>query len=144
MPKKVKEMEIIRDEEPEPVKPVSVKTELSGPKFSLGVGTPPCTLKLPPEVLEASGLKPSDLVELTACGGSIIITKIGDPRPGLPNLPPRDALTRALMAMTQEHENREREARRMQTATDEGLQDHPWGKMDGSLEEETELDSEPL
>jgi hypothetical protein len=48
------------------------------------------------------------------------------------------------MAMTQEHENREREARRMQTATDEGLQDHPWGKMDGSLEEETELDSEPL
>ena len=44
MPKKVTEMEIIRDEEPEPVKPVTVKTELSGPKFSLGVGTPPCPL----------------------------------------------------------------------------------------------------
>ncbi len=144
MPKKVKEMEIIRDEEPEPVKPVTVKTELSGPKFSLGVSTPPCTLKLAPEVLEASGLKPSDQVELTASDGAIIITKIGDPRPGLPNPPVRDALIHALMDLTREHEKREREARRMQTTADEGLQDHPWGKMDGSLEEESELDSEPL
>lgn len=144
MPKKVKEMEIIRDEEPAPVKPVSVKTELSGPKFSLGVGVPPCTLKLAPEILVASGLKPSDQVELTACGGSIIITKIGDPRPGLPNLPVKDRLMDELMDMTREHEEREREARRMQTATDEGLLDHPWGKKDGFMEEESELDSEPL
>lgn len=144
MPKKVKEMEIIRDDIPEPVKPVTVKTELSGPKFSLGVGTPPCTLKLAPEILVASGLKPSDQVELTACGGSIIITKIGDPRPGLPNLPPRDALINALMNMTKEHEAREREARRRNAAADEGRLDYSWGKMDGSLEEETELDSEPL
>jgi len=144
MPKKVKEMEIIRDEEPEPIKPVTVKTELSGPKFSLGVGTPPCTLKLPPEVLEASGLKPSDQVELTASERAIIITKTGDPRPGLANLPPRDALTHALMDMTREHEAREREARRMRTAVDEGLRDHPWGKKDGFMEEESEFDAEPL
>ncbi|MDY0282739.1 MAG: hypothetical protein RBR35_19575, partial [Salinivirgaceae bacterium] len=111
MSKKMKEMEIIRDEEPEPLKPVTVKTELSGPKFSLGVGTPPCTLKLPPEVLEASGLKPSDQVELTASDGAIIITKIGDPRPGLPNLPVKDRLVDELMAMTRDHENREQEAR---------------------------------
>jgi len=144
MPKKVKEMEIIRDEEPEPIKPVTVKTELSGPKFSLGVGTPPCTLKLPPEVLEASGLKPSDQVELTASDGAIIITKTGDPRPGLANISPRDALTRALMDMTEEHEEREREAWKLNRATDEGLRDHPWGKKDGSLVEESEFDAVPL
>lgn len=143
MPKKVTEMEIIRDEVPEPVKPVSVKTELSGPKLAWGQ-TPACSLKLPAEILDASGLRASDQVELTASDGAIIITKIGDPKPGLPNPPVRDALTRALMDMTREHENREQEARQKWSEADEGLQDHPWGKMDGSLEEESELDVEPL
>jgi len=143
MPKKVTEMEIIRDEKPEPVKPVTVKTELSGPKLAWGQ-TPACSVKLPAEILDASGLRASDQVELTASDGAIIITKIGDPKPGLPNPPVRDALTRALMDMTREHENREQEARQKWSEADEGLQDHPWGKMDGSLEEESELDVEPL
>ncbi len=144
MPKKVKEMEIIRDEIPEPVKPVTVKTELSGPKFSLGVGTPPCTLKLPPEVLEASGLKPSDQVELTASDGAIVITKTGDPRPGLSNPPVRYRLMDELMSMTREYEEREREAWKRNRATDEGRRDHPWGKKDGFMEEAEEFNSEPL
>lgn len=143
MPKKLKEMEIIRDEEPAPVKPVTVKTELSGPKLAWGQ-TPACSVKLPAEILDASGLRACDRVELVAHEGSITIVKVGDPRPGLPNLPSKDSLTRALMDMTREHEEREREARRMLTVADEGLLDHPWGKMDGSLEEESELDVEPL
>lgn len=143
MPKKVTEMEIIRDEKPEPVKPVTVKTELSGPKLAWGQ-TPACSLKLPAEILDASGLRASDRVELVAHEGSITIVKVGDPRPGLPNLPVKDRLMDELMDMTREHEEREREARRMQTATDEGLLDHPWGKKDGFMEEESELDSEPL
>lgn len=143
MPKKIKELTVIRDEKPEPVKPVTVKTELSGPKLAWGQ-TPACSLKLPAEILDASGLRASDQVELVAHEGSILIVKTGDPRPGLPNLPSKDSLTHALMDMTREHEAREQEARRMRTVADEGLQDHPWGKMDGSLEEETELDSEPL
>ena len=49
-----------------------------------------------------------------------------------------------LMAMTRDHENREQEARQKWSEADEGLQDHPWGKKDGFMEEETELDSEPL
>jgi bifunctional DNA-binding transcriptional regulator/antitoxin component of YhaV-PrlF toxin-antitoxin module len=143
MSKKMKEMEIIRDEEPEPVKPVTVKTELSGPKLAWRQ-TPACSLKLPAEILDASGLRASDQVELVAHEGSITIVKVGDPKPGLPNLPPKDSLTRALMDMTREHENREQEARQKWSEADEGLQDHPWGKMDGSLEEESELDVEPL
>jgi antitoxin component of MazEF toxin-antitoxin module len=143
MPKKVTEMEIIRDEKPEPVKPVSVKTELSGPKLAWGQ-TPACSVKLPAEILDASGLRASDQVELVAHEGSITIVKVGDPQPGLPNLPVRDRLMDELMAMTRDHENREREARQKWSEADEGLQDHPWGKMDGSLEEESELDVEPL
>ena len=143
MSKKVKEMEIIRDEEPEPVKPVTVKTELSGPKLAWGQ-TPACSVKLPAEILDASGLRASDQVELVAHEGSITIVKVGDPLPGLPNLPVRDRLMDELMAMTRDHENREREARQKWSEADEGLQDHPWGKMDGSLEEESELDVEPL
>jgi len=147
MPKKVKDMEIIRDEVPEPVKPVTVKTELSGPKLAWGQ-TPACSLKLPSEILDASGFRACDRVELTAGDGAIIITKIGDPRPGLPNLPPRDALTRALMSMTRDYENREREAWKRNRATDEGLRgyifDGETEDEDGALKETEKLDSEPL
>jgi len=143
MPKKVKDMEIIRDEIPEPVKHVTVKTELGGPKLAWRQ-TPACSVKLPAEILDASGLRASDQVELVAHEGSILIVKTGDPRPGLPNLPPRDALTRALMDMTEEHEKREREAWKRNRATDEGRRDHPWGKKDGFMEEAEEFNSEPL
>ena len=66
----------------------------------------------------------------------------------MPNLPSKDSLTHALMDMTREHEEREREAWKRNRATDEGLRgyifDGETEDEDGTLKEETELDSEPL
>jgi bifunctional DNA-binding transcriptional regulator/antitoxin component of YhaV-PrlF toxin-antitoxin module len=87
-------------------KSVTAKTTLSGPKFKLGYGTPPCRLEIPSEVLTASGLKPNDQVELIADVGSIRIAKTGDPLPGLPNITPKNEILDNLMEFTREHNDR--------------------------------------
>ncbi len=66
------------------VEPMKVKAKLSGPKllfncYRTGGGrSPPCSLKLPPEILDLAGMRASCEVELTASPGQILITKIGD------------------------------------------------------------------
>ena len=94
------------------VKAITVKTTLSGPTFRLGTGTPACSLKIPSEILEASGLKGNDQIELSTAGnGMIIITKVGDPLPGLPNHSSRNIILDNLMALTHDYEKRQQEAR---------------------------------
>jgi hypothetical protein len=64
-------------------KTVAVKTKLSGPKplfccHTVGGGrSPPCSLKLPPEILDLAGMRPNDEVELISSEGQIIIKRIG-------------------------------------------------------------------
>jgi len=94
------------------VKPITVKTTLSGPKFTLGPGVPGCSLKIPSEILEASGLRGNDQIELSTSGnGLIVITKVGDALPGLPNHSSRNIILDNLMALTHDYEKRQREAR---------------------------------
>ena len=63
----------------------SEKTSLGGPIFKIGTyGPMPCRLQLSSKILERSGLKPRDQVQLIAEEGQIIIRKTGEPRPGLP------------------------------------------------------------
>ena len=63
----------------------SEKTSLGGPIFKIGTyGPMPCRLQLSSKILERSGLKPRDQVQLIAEEGQIIIRKIGEPAPGLP------------------------------------------------------------
>ena len=60
------------------------KTSLGGPTVVVvGGGPMACKLKLSGKILQASGLKPRDQVQLIAEEGQIIIRKIGEPGPGL-------------------------------------------------------------
>jgi len=62
----------------------SEKTSLGGPIFKIGTyGPMPCRLQLSSKILEGSGLKPRDQVQLIAEEGQIIIRKTGGPSPGL-------------------------------------------------------------
>ena len=62
----------------------SEKTSLGGPTVVVvGGGPMACKLKLSGKILQASGLKPRDQVQLIAEEGQIIIRKIGEPGPGL-------------------------------------------------------------
>ncbi len=64
-------------------KTVSLKAKLSGPKplfccYKTGGGrSPPCSLKLPPKILDSAGMRPNDEVELISSEGQIIIKRIG-------------------------------------------------------------------
>lgn len=111
MPRNEVAKESVEPTEEATVKPITVKTTLSGPTFRLGTGTPACSLKLPSEILEASGLKASDQVELIAGDGMISIVKVGDPLPGLPNHSSRNIILDNLMALTNDYEKRQQEAR---------------------------------
>ena len=56
------------------------QTSLGGPIFKIGTyGPMPCRLQLSSKILERSGLKPRDQVQLIAEEGQIIIRKIGEP-----------------------------------------------------------------
>ena len=60
------------------------KTSLGGPTVVVvGGGPMACKLKLSGKILQASGLKPRDQVQLIAEEGQIVIRKTGEPRPGL-------------------------------------------------------------
>jgi bifunctional DNA-binding transcriptional regulator/antitoxin component of YhaV-PrlF toxin-antitoxin module len=60
------------------------QTSLGGPIFKIGTyGPMPCRLQLSSKILERSGLKPRDQVQLIAEEGQIIIRKTGGPSPGL-------------------------------------------------------------
>ena len=60
------------------------KTSLGGPTVVVvGGGPMACKLKLSGKILQASGLKPRDQVQLIAEEGQIVIRKTGEPAPGL-------------------------------------------------------------
>ena len=62
----------------------SEQSSLGGPIFKIGTyGPMPCRLQLSSKILQASGLKPRDQVQLIAEEGQIIIRKTGGPSPGL-------------------------------------------------------------
>ena len=78
------------------------QTSLGGPIFKIGTyGPMPCRLQLSSKILQASGLKPRDQVQLIAEEGQIIIRKIGDPRQGysIPSSKPRPELDEFLADM---------------------------------------------
>ena len=93
----------------------SEKTALGGPiPIVLGTGPMACRLKISGKILERSGLKPNDRIELIAVGdGQILIKKIGEPSPGL-QFKSSNGLTKALdglMQFTKEKEAELKEAR---------------------------------
>lgn len=128
-----KESEETRAEEAT-VKPITVKTTLSGPTFRLGTGTPACSLKLPSEILEASGLKGNDQIELISGNGMISIVKVGEPLPGLPNHSSRNIILDNLMALTHDYEKRQREARNGLIMADMG-DEEPFEDLEGEMDD---------
>ena len=102
---------------PEAAEPYSEQTSLGGPiPIVIGGGVMACRMKLSGKILEASGLRANDKVELIAVGGGqILIKKIGEPSPGLPIKGCSRAKTQmldALMAETRAFEAEQRAARR--------------------------------
>ncbi len=100
---------------PETSEPYSEQTSLGGPIFKIGTyGPMPCRLQLSSKILEGSGLKPRDQVQLIAEEGQIVIRKIGEPSPGLPIKgcsAAKKQLLDTLMAETRAFEAAQREAR---------------------------------
>ncbi len=93
----------------------SEKTALGGPiPIVLGTGPMACRLKISGKILERSGLKPNDRIELIAVGdGQILIKKIGEPAPSL-QFKSSSGTTRmldSLMDFTKEKEAELKEAR---------------------------------
>ena len=116
----------------------SEKTALGGPiPIVLGTGPMACRLKISGKILERSGLKPNDRIELIAVGdGQILIKKIGEPSPGLPfrSTNGTSKMLDVLMAATREREAEMREARERRYA----FQEEP------EAEDEVEGGPEPL
>ena len=96
------------------------QTSLGGPIFKIGTyGPMPCRLQLSSKILQASGLKPRDQVQLIAEEGQIVIRKTGEPAPGL-HIPGCSAakkeLLDTLMAETRAFEAEQRAARERRMA----------------------------
>ena len=93
----------------------SEKTSLGGPTVVVvGGGPMACRLKLSGRILERSGMKPRDQVELIAGENEIVIRKTGEPAPGLPIKGCSIAKTQmldALMTETRAFEAEQRAAR---------------------------------
>ena len=122
---------------PEAAEPYSEQTSLGGPiPIVVGGGPMACKLKLSGKILQASGLKPRDQVELIAVGdGQILIKKIGEPGPGL-QFKSTTGTTRmldVLMAATREKEAEMKAAREQRYAYQE---------TEGEGEEPDELSDE--
>ena len=92
----------------------SEKTALGGPiPVVMGGGRMACKMKLSGRILERSGLKANDKVELIAGENEIIIRKTGEPAPGLPfkSTTGTTRMLDALMAETRAFEAEQRAAR---------------------------------
>ena len=98
------------------------KTALGGPiPVVMGGGRMACKVKLSGRILECSGLKANDKVELIAGENEIIIRKIGEPFPGLPwaKTSGTTRMLDALMAATREKEAEMKAAREQRYASPE-------------------------
>ena len=110
----------------------SEKTSLGGPTVVVvGGGPMACKLKLSGKILQASGLKPRDQVELMAGDGQILIKKIGEPAPGLyiqGCSAAKKQLLDTLMAETRAFEAEQRAAREQRYAYQEGTEGEDEGE----------------
>ena len=101
---------------PEAAEPYSEQTSFGAPiPVVMGTGPMACRLKLSGKILERSGLKANDRIELIAVGdGQILIKKIGEPALALPPKTTKSGMDRALdvlMAETRAFEAEQRAAR---------------------------------
>ena len=98
---------------PEAAEPYSEQTSLGGPiPIVMGGGRMACKLKISGKILERSGMKANDKVELIAGENEIIIRKTGEPSPALP-FKSTNGTTRmldSLMEFTREREAELKEA----------------------------------
>ncbi len=103
----------------EAAEPYSEQTSLGGPiPIVMGGGRMACKLKISGKILERSGMKANDKVELIAGENEIIIRKTGEPSPALP-FKSTNGTTRmldALMAETRAFEAEQRAAREQRYA----------------------------
>jgi len=98
------------------------KMALGGPiPIVMGGGRMACRMKLSGKILERSGLKANDKVELIAGENEIIIRKVGEPAPGLPfkSTTGTTRMLDALMAATREKEAEMKAAREQRYAYQE-------------------------
>ena len=121
----------------------SEKTALGGPiPVVMGGGRMACKMKLSGRILERSGLKANDKVELIAVGdGQILIKKIGEPSPGLP-FKSTNGTTRmldCLMAETRAFEAEQRAARERLMAYREEIAAEPEEPLDEEQRRREEL-----
>lgn len=100
---------------PETAEPYSEQTSLGGPiPVVLGGGRMACKMKLSGRILERSGLKANDKVELIAGENEIVVRKTAEPAPGLPIKGVSTAkkqMLDVLMAESRAFEAAQREAR---------------------------------
>jgi len=119
---------------PEAAELYSEQTSLGGPVPKLGYyGVMPCKMKLSGKILEASGLKANDKVELMAGDGQILIKKIGEPDPGLPITgcsAAKKQMLDCLMAETRAFEAEQRAARERLMAYREEIAAEPEEPLD--------------
>jgi len=121
----------------------SEQTSLGGPTMIVVGGGPMASkLKLSGKILQASGLKPRDQVQLIAEDGQIVIRKIGEPAPGLPvkgcSAAKRQMLD-ALMAESRAFEAAQRDARERQMAYREEIAAEPEEPLDEEQRRREEL-----
>jgi len=119
------------------------QTSLGGPIFKIGTyGPMPCRLQLSSKILQASGLKPRDQVQLIAEEGQIIIRKIGEPAPGLPIKgcsAAKKQMLDTLMAETRAFEAEQRAARERLMAYREEIAAEPEEPLDEEQRRREEL-----
>ena len=121
----------------------SEKTALGGPiPVVMGGGRMACKMKLSGKILEASGLKANDKVELMAGDGQILIKKIGEPDPGLPITgcsAAKKQMLDVLMAETRAFEAEQRAARERLMAYREEIAAEPEEPLDEEQRRREEL-----
>lgn len=121
----------------------SEQSSLGGPIFKIGTyGPMPCRLQLSSKILEGSGLKPRDQVQLIAEEGQIIIRKTGEPAPGLPITgcsAAKKQMLDCLMAETRAFEAEQRAARERLMAYREEIAAEPEEPLDEEQRRREEL-----
>ena len=119
------------------------KMALGGPiPIVMGGGRMACRMKLSGKILERSGLKANDKVELIAGENEIIIRKVGEPAPGLPIKgcsAAKKQMLDTLMAETRAFEAEQRAARERLMAYREEIAAEPEEPLDEEQRRREEL-----
>ncbi len=127
----------------EAAEPYSEQTSLGGPiPIVMGTGPMACKLKLSSKILEASGLRANDRIEMIAGENEIVIRKTGEPTPGLPIKGCSIAKTQmldCLMAETRAFEAEQKAARERLMAYREEIAAEPEEPLDEEQRRREEL-----